>query len=136
MIDALARLRASGRLDGEPCAVSIVGQGLDRPALERQATALGVAVGITWHGLLSDAASVLPAFDVFILSSRTEGTPIVLFEAMAAGVPIVATRAGGVPDVLSPAEAWLVPAEDPAAIADAVAEIRDNPSEALTRVRA
>lgn len=136
LIDALARLRPSGRRNGEPFAVSIIGQGSERPALEQQASALAIADRITWHGLLSDAASVLPAFDVFILSSRTEGTPIVLFEAMAAGVPIVATRVGGVPDVLSPDEAWLVPAADATAIANAVAEIRDNPSEALARVRA
>ncbi|MGH7577663.1 MAG: glycosyltransferase [Longimicrobiales bacterium] len=143
MIDAFARLQATG-LDspapsspnGEAFALSIIGEGQERAALERRAAALGVADRITWHGLLHDAARVLPAFDVHVLSSRTEGTPIVLFEAMAAGVPIVATRVGGVPDVLSPAEGWLVPADDPDAIAAAVVAIRDNPSEIRARVRA
>jgi glycosyltransferase involved in cell wall biosynthesis len=61
------------------------------------------------------------AFDVFVVSYRTEGSPIVLFEALAGGVPIVATRVGGAADVVSPAKAALVCADDPAALA---AEIR------------
>ena len=76
------------------------------------------------------------AFDVFVLSSRTEGTPIALFEAMAAGVPIVATRVGGVPDVVSPLEAALVPAEDPVALAAEIRAIYRDPATGQRRARA
>ena len=83
---------------------------------------------------MAHAARQFAAFDVFVLSSHTEGTPIVLFEAMAAGVPIVASRVGGVPDVVSSAEAVLVPPGDPVALAEAIRSIyRDD---AAARARA
>ena len=74
---------------------------------------------------------MFPAFDVFVLSSRTEGTPIALFEAMAAGIPVVASAVGGVPDVVSSREALLVNPEDPAALAAAITETLENPAAAL-----
>jgi glycosyltransferase involved in cell wall biosynthesis len=66
------------------------------------------------------------AFDVFVLSSRTEGTPMVLLEAMAAGVPVVVTRVGGVPDVVGPDEAIIVPPEHPAELAAGLVRIFDD----------
>src|SRR6266566_3734755 len=100
-----------------PLSVSIVGNGQEQQSLLARAKRLGVAQQIRWHGMVPDAARHFAAFDVFVLSSRTEATPIVLFEAMAAGVPIVAAHVGGVPDVVSSAEAALVPPADPVAIA-------------------
>jgi glycosyltransferase involved in cell wall biosynthesis len=61
---------------------------------------------------------------------------MVLFEAMDAGVPIVATSVGGVPDVISSEHAWLVPPEDPAALARALDEVRRDRGEAARRVEA
>jgi glycosyltransferase involved in cell wall biosynthesis len=83
-----------------------------------------------------EAGRLFPAFDCFVLSSRTEGTPIALLEAMAAAVPIVATAVGGVPDVVGPVEALLVNSEDQAGLARAMESIMADPSAAAWRVRA
>lgn len=130
LLDALAYLG-----DSAPRA-SVLGTGPQRALLEKRARALGLAEHIRWHGAIPDAGRLLAAFDVFVLCSRTEGTPIVLFEAMAAGVPIVATRVGGVPDVVSPAEAMLVPADDPAALAAAIRGVHEMPAAAARRASA
>lgn len=119
-----------------PLAVSIVGDGRERAGLEARAAVLGAADRIDWHGLVPDAGRHFSAFDAFVLSSRTEGTPIVLFEAMAAGVPVVATRVGGVPDVVSPAEALLVEPEAPRALAAAIRAVWRDPGAATTRAAA
>jgi glycosyltransferase involved in cell wall biosynthesis len=130
MLDALAECDPKWRL-------SIIGGGEELIHLQRQAAALQVSSRVTWHGPIADAGSLFTAFDAFVLSSRTEGTPIALFEAMNAGVPIVATRVGGVPDVVNSSHALLVPAEKPLAIADSLKELeRDGLGAANRSVRA
>jgi glycosyltransferase involved in cell wall biosynthesis len=119
-----------------PLTVSVVGKGSQVQAVQAQAAALGVAERVGWQGLKSDAARLFPAFDAFVLSSRTEGTPVVLFEAMAAGVPIVATCVGGVPEVVGSAEALLVPPDDPAALAAGIRTVFQDPEAAAARARA
>jgi len=126
MLDALAQSDASWDL-------SIIGDGPERDALQHKAEKLGITSRITWHGLVENAGSLLTAFDAFVLSSRTEGTPITLFEAMYACVPIVATRVGGVPDVVSSSHAILVPSEQPRMIARALAEVGSEPTAAARR---
>lgn len=116
--------------------VAMVGAGRERAVLERRAAALGVAVDVRWHGMVPEAGRLFRAFDVFVLSSRTEGTPLVLFEAMAAGVPIVATGVGGVPDVVSSAEAELVAPNDPVALAAAIRRVHGDAAAASARARA
>jgi glycosyltransferase involved in cell wall biosynthesis len=113
--------------------VSILGAGRERPGLEARARALGVAGRIAWHGVVSRAGRLVRAFDVLVLSSRTEGTPIVLLEAMAAGVPVVTTAVGGVPDVVSSQEAILVPPDDPAALAAGIRRALADPGAARAR---
>jgi glycosyltransferase involved in cell wall biosynthesis len=98
----------------------IIGDGRQREEVENILEAGGSASEVHMLGELSNAAPYFKAFDGFVLSSRTEGTPIVLFEAIAAQVPIVATRVGGVPDVLTAEEAILVLSENPEALADAM----------------
>lgn len=110
-----------------PYVASIIGDGRERNALMRRARSLGIASRLHWLGNVETAARLFPGFSMFVLSSRTEGTPIVLFEAMHAGVPVAATRVGGVPDVVSSSEAWLVEPESPAALAAAIRTVHGDP---------
>ncbi len=126
MLDALAQSDPSWRL-------SMIGDGTERDRLTEQAAALGISDRVAWHGAVVNAGALMPAFDAFVLSSRTEGTPIALFEAMYAGVPIIATQVGGVPDVVTPEHALLVPTERPGTIAEGLAELRREPSLASRR---
>jgi glycosyltransferase involved in cell wall biosynthesis len=119
-----------------PVFVSVIGDGAERSRVHQLAVRLGVADRITWQGVRADAWRLFPAFDSFVLSSRTEGTPIVLFEAMSANVPIVATEVGGVPHVVSGNEALLVAPENPRALADSIRLAQTDPSAARKRARA
>ena len=112
-------LEALARLDDLDVRLSVLGDGAERTRLVQQAQRLGIAGRVTWHGAVPGAAPLYPAFDLFVLSSRTEGTPIALLEAMSAGVPVVATRVGGVPDALGDCGRLVAP-EDPAALAAAI----------------
>lgn len=126
-LDAIAHLRDL------PVVASIIGNGPERENLETRAAALGISDKVRFRGALPDAGRYFSGFDAFVLSSRTEGTPIVLFEAMACRTPIVATRVGGVPDVVSEAEGLLVATEDPSAIAAAIRAVHDAPNPAAER---
>lgn len=93
-----------------PLLLSIIGNG---PLLSRardRVAKLGISDRVIFHGAMPSAGDLIPAYDIVALTSRTEGTPIVLLEAMAARVPIVATAVGGVPELLSDREARLVEA--------------------------
>ena len=119
--------------EGDWCAC-VVGDGPERPALDALVRELGLEQKVRRVGAVDDAGRMLAAFDVFVLSSRSEGTPIVLLEAMGAGRPIVATTVGGVPAVLAEGrEAWLVPSEAPGAMADAIRDALARPEEAARR---
>jgi glycosyltransferase involved in cell wall biosynthesis len=128
-------LEALSYLEDLPLTLSVIGDGRERPDLEDRA-AVSAAHRILWHGGVPDAGALFPAFDMFVMSSRTEGTPMVLFEAMAAGVPVVATAVGGVPDVVSGEEALLVPSEDPRALAEAIRTTLMQPEAGAARARA
>lgn len=109
--------RHLGRRDVTLC---FIGDGPLRATLLEASQVPDVRARVVFAGARDDAERLYGAFDVFALSSRTEGTPMVLFEAMQAGVPIVATRVGGVPDVLDDASAWLVDPDAPEALAAAL----------------
>ncbi|MFN0178771.1 MAG: glycosyltransferase family 4 protein [Gemmatimonadales bacterium] len=112
-------LNAVARFD-VPARASIVGEGAMGDELQAWAASHLSPEQVHWHGGLQQASRYFAAFDVVVMSSWTEGTPIVLLEAMSAGVPVVVTNVGGIPDVVGPAEAVLVPPGDPAAIAAGV----------------
>ena len=120
-------LRALSAL-GEPAVMlSVLGDGPDITSLRTLAARLGVASQVRFHGPVPGASRLLRAFDAVVLSSRTEGTPMVMLEAMAAAVPVVATAVGGVPD-LAGGTASLVPPEDPDALAAALRALVDAPA--------
>jgi len=127
MVDAITVLGPQG------VRLSLIGEGVMRDVLQRRAASRGVAGYISWHGAVREAGRLLAAFDVLVLSSRTEGTPMVLLEGMAAGVPVVATAVGGVPDVVGADEALLVPPGDLPALSAAILAVRDQPEQARAR---
>jgi glycosyltransferase involved in cell wall biosynthesis len=85
---------------GVGATLCLVGDGPDRPALERRAHELGIMRDILFLGYQEDVGPLYAAFDALVLSSGNEGTPVSVIEALAAGTPVVATRVGGVPDVV------------------------------------
>lgn len=106
----------------------IVGDGPLRGDLERCVADRGASDRVLFTGLRSDIPEVLAAFDIFALSSISEGLPVSLLEAMAAGKPVVATRVGGIPEVVSDRrEGLLVPSGDPKALAGAIHELACDP---------
>ncbi len=128
-------LRALAEPSAPHVTAVLIGDGSERSRLESLAAQLGLGNRVRFVGGIEGGARLLRAFDAFALSSRSEGTPIVLFEAMAAGVPIVATRVGGVPDVVGGGEAVLVPPEDAAALAKGLRLVLEKPLAAGSRVQ-
>ncbi len=99
----------------------IVGDGPERNSLETRARSSGFGDRIIFTGQVSDASVYYRVADVFVLPSHSEGSPNALLEAMAAGLPVVATRVGGVPEIVTDEEsALLAPAHDAQAMAEAV----------------
>ena len=107
----------------------IAGDGELRPALEAGAQARGVASHVRFLGWRRDLTTIYAASDVFLLTSKNEGTPVALIEAMAAGVPGVATDVGGVRDVVPDADSGIVcPFGDADALARGVIGLLSDPA--------
>ena len=103
---------------GLPIKLLLVGEGPERPRLQRLAEDLGIAEHCIWAGPIEDMPTLYRAVDAVALPSRNEGTPVVLIEALACGVPVIASAVGGVPDVLERGEwGYLVPPESDWALA-------------------
>ncbi|MCL6499853.1 MAG: glycosyltransferase [Firmicutes bacterium] len=118
-----------------PVHLVLVGDGPQRGALQKLAGQLGVRERVHFLGLRRDVPDLLPVFDILVLPSRNEGMGRVLVEAQAAGVPVVATRVGGVPDLVSEGQTGrLVPPGDPAALAAAIRSLAEDRA-ALTQMR-
>lgn len=115
--------------------LAVMGDGREREALTLQCarTAFGRMQRVHWLGIVPDAAQTVHAFDALVISSRTEGTPLVLLEAMSAGVPVITTRVGGIPDVISADEGFLVPPGDASAMREAIDLVQRDPTEARRR---
>ena len=119
LVEAVARLSAGGR----DVRVDLLGDGPARSAIEDRARAAGVADRLAWHGEVTDRAtylSIIRAADLFVLPSRAEGVPKVLVDAMASGVPVIASRTGGIESVVGEGRGWLVRPADPSALAGTI----------------
>jgi glycosyltransferase involved in cell wall biosynthesis len=119
LVEAMARVRSR-----QPAArLVILGEGELRGALEARTRALGLQDRVIFAGFRRDLDRLLPAFSVFCLSSHLEGLGTSLLDAMAFGLPIVATAAGGIPEAVDDGVTGrLVAPRDPEALAQALAE--------------
>lgn len=117
---AVARARATGC----DCQALLIGAGPLASAAERTCRRLGLAETLQLTGFRGDALELLAAADVAVLSSRDEGLGTTLLDAMLAGVPVVATAAGGVREVVRDGvDGLLVPVGDGAALGEAIARV-------------
>jgi glycosyltransferase involved in cell wall biosynthesis len=109
----------------------IVGDGELRGSLEAQARDLGILECVVFAGFRDDVDRLLPAFDVFCLSSHMEGLGTILLDAMAFARPIVGTAAGGIPEaVLDGVTGHVVPVRNPYGLALALLALLENPERA------
>jgi glycosyltransferase involved in cell wall biosynthesis len=105
----------------------IAGDGELRAEIAGQIAALELGGQVTLLGSREDVPRLLAAADVYLHASHLEGLPVAVLEAMAAGLPIVATSVGDTPEVLGAGAGLVVPPRQPAALAGAVAALLDNP---------
>lgn len=126
-------LRAFVRVAGEApeARLVVIGEGPLRVELETLAVDSGVRNRVHFLGERPDVAQLLPALDVFCLPSRTEGISLSLLEAMACGLPVVATAVGGTPAVVAEGRSgFLVPPERPDELADSLLKVLKDPAAA------
>jgi glycosyltransferase involved in cell wall biosynthesis len=112
-----------------PCRLLILGEGEDEDALRALSSKLGVDNRVSFTGFLSNPYPTLSAASVFVLSSRFEGFPNALLEAMSLGVPSVSTRCPSGPEeiITDGVNGFLVPVEDPVALAGAIDRLLGDP---------
>jgi glycosyltransferase involved in cell wall biosynthesis len=116
-------LQALARLEEGTYKARIVGDGPEREQLEDEARALGLTGSLEFLGERNDIPAQIAGADLFVLASRSEGLPMSVLEAMAAGLPVVASSVGGVPEQVDEETGRLVPPGDPAALAAALQEL-------------
>lgn len=122
LLRSMAELRGQARL-------LLGGEGLLEAELPRQAESLGISDLVEFRGFVTDVPAFMAEAGMFVLSSRSEGLGLVIVEAMAAGRPVVATRVGGVPEVVVDGETGLlVPPDDPGALAVAIRRLLADPA--------
>lgn len=142
LLEALPEIRAAA----PAVRLEVIGGGPQRSELEALAHRLGVGRAVVFHGALADRESIIAALrraHVLAMPSRAmpdgvaEGSPVVTKEAQAIGVPVVATDTGGIAETVPPEHrAALVPGDDPAALARAVAALLGDPAARAERARA
>lgn len=112
-------------LEEDPSIIGLViGEGECEKALHKKVYDLGLDKSIRFAGYRNNLQDLYPAMDVFVMSSLREGMPLTMLEAMAAGVPVVATEVGGIPECIRDKQSGLlVPVRNPRALAGAIRKI-------------
>lgn len=127
LLEAFAQVRAQFPQTG----LLFLGAGPEEEKLKQRAQALGLTEHVVFAGYRKDVASLLRLMNVFCMSSQTEGISMAILEAMAAGLPVVATRVGGNPEIIPSQEfGVLVSSNDAFALAQALVEILQYPERA------
>lgn len=130
-IDVLLEAAAELRMRRPDARIVIAGDGPSRRELERAALEKGLKDMVRFLGVCEDPGSLYPLLDIFVLPSRWEGFGVVLLEAMASGLPVVATRVGGIIDVVREgATGILVPPEDAGSLRNGLLTLLEDPSAA------
>jgi glycosyltransferase involved in cell wall biosynthesis len=126
--DAVTLVRALAALRDRPFEAVLVCDGPDRPAVEEEVRRLGLESAVELLGERDDVPELLGTADVFVLSSNSEGLPLSILEAMAAGLPVVASNVGGVSEVVLDGDTGLlVPPGDAQSFAAAIERLLEDP---------
>jgi glycosyltransferase involved in cell wall biosynthesis len=136
-LPTLLKAAAAARRQGPALRLTVVGHGSERAALQALAQALDLGDAVAFLGERADVAPLLASAAVFVSSSSSEGVSLTLLEAMAVGLPVVATAVGGNPEVVEHGVTGeLVPAAAPEALAAAIVRVCEDPSRAAALGRA
>ena len=127
LVDAFARLLTLLPQERDKLRLHIVGDGPLMPQIRAQVEAAGIADRVWLAGARTDIAELMRGFSVFALPSFAEGTPVTLLEAMASSLPVVSSRVGGIPEVVTDESGMLTAATDIEAIATALLQYRQQP---------
>jgi glycosyltransferase involved in cell wall biosynthesis len=123
LISAIEILKKQGR----NIYLVLVGDGEMRKPLEKEIVNKKLTDCVNLVGSRSDIDQLLPGADVFILSSKREGLPMSILEAMATGLPVIATKVGGIPEVIQDGQnGILVPPQDPVSLTNAICRMLDD----------
>jgi glycosyltransferase involved in cell wall biosynthesis len=124
----LLRAAAALRLRCPALHWALAGEGPLRPELERLRDQLGLGDRVHFLGHLAHPLGLLAEADLFVMSSRQEGLGTSVLDALARGIPVASTDAGGLPEILEGGAGLLVPAGNPSALADAIERIVTDPA--------
>jgi glycosyltransferase involved in cell wall biosynthesis len=126
LIDAFAQFKKTTQAH-----LVFVGEGEEKSMLRQQANMLGLDNAISFSGYRTDVTELICAADIFVIPSLNEGLPIALLEAMACAKPIIATKVGAIPEVITHTKnGWLIEPENSHAILNALTDATSNPDHA------